>query len=247
MKDPRRQLVGAEAIAAAIERGEPVRLLLARDPSPPAPPLADGSEALVASCESIGIPVRRCSEREMKRMSSVPGAEVLALAGADPHASLEDLLASDGSVWLLAGVGYPGNAGFAIRTAEVSGAEGIVIDGPLGHSGRRQALRTAMRADRFFPVCWAEADAVVRQARAHGRRIVGIEDCGGGPPWRADLTGTTLFVIGGEAGGIPATVLASCDETVRIPMRGFIPSYNLQAAMAMVAGERLRQIENAAR
>jgi tRNA(Leu) C34 or U34 (ribose-2'-O)-methylase TrmL len=25
-------------------------------------------------------------------------------------------------------------------------------------------------------------------------------------------------------------------------MRGFIPSYNLQAAMAMVAGERLRQL-----
>jgi hypothetical protein len=25
-------------------------------------------------------------------------------------------------------------------------------------------------------------------------------------------------------------------------MRGFIPSYNLQAAMAMAAGERLRQL-----
>jgi tRNA(Leu) C34 or U34 (ribose-2'-O)-methylase TrmL len=37
-------------------------------------------------------------------------------------------------------------------------------------------------------------------------------------------------------------VLDACDGALRIPMRGFIPSYNLQAAMAMVAGERLRQL-----
>jgi len=30
---------------------------------------------------------------------------------------------------------------------------------------------------------------------------------------------------------------------LRIPMHGFLPSYNLQAAMAVVMGERLRQSE----
>jgi len=48
-------------------------------------------------------------------------------------------------------------------------------------------------------------------------------------------------VIGGETRGIPAPLLARCDAALRIPMRGFIPAYNLQAAMAIVAGERLRQ------
>ena len=33
------------------------------------------------------------------------------------------------------------------------------------------------------------------------------------------------------------------DLVLRIPMRGFMPSYNLQAAMAAVASERLRQQE----
>jgi tRNA G18 (ribose-2'-O)-methylase SpoU len=42
---------------------------------------------------------------------------------------------------------------------------------------------------------------------------------------------------------VPPEVLEACDLTVRIPMRGFIPSYNLQAAMAIVAGERLRQLQ----
>jgi tRNA G18 (ribose-2'-O)-methylase SpoU len=51
-----------------------------------------------------------------------------------------------------------------------------------------------------------------------------------------------LFVLGGERHGIPREVLDQCDDVIRIPMLGFIPSYNLQAAMAAVASERLRQI-----
>jgi tRNA G18 (ribose-2'-O)-methylase SpoU len=49
-------------------------------------------------------------------------------------------------------------------------------------------------------------------------------------------------VVGGERHGIPKEVLAACDDAIRIPMWGFIPSYNLQAAMAAVACERLRQL-----
>jgi TrmH family RNA methyltransferase len=60
-------------------------------------------------------------------------------------------------------------------------------------------------------------------------------------PWQVDLLPPALFVIGGERYGIPPELLERCDETLRIPVAGFIPSYNLQAAMAAVAIERLRQ------
>ena len=40
-----------------------------------------------------------------------------------------------------------------------------------------------------------------------------------------------------------AVRLAEADETVRIPTRGFIPSYNVQAATSMLLGEWLRQTE----
>ena len=48
-------------------------------------------------------------------------------------------------------------------------------------------------------------------------------------------------MIGGERYGISPELLERCDAVLRIPMAGFIPSYNLQAAMAAVAIERLRQ------
>jgi tRNA G18 (ribose-2'-O)-methylase SpoU len=48
-------------------------------------------------------------------------------------------------------------------------------------------------------------------------------------------------VVGGENGGIPREVLARCDASIRVPMAGFIPCYNLQAAVSAIATERLRQ------
>jgi TrmH family RNA methyltransferase len=234
----RRQLAGPERIAAALDAGEPVRLLLvAREPRDAAVgPLVDRAKAL-------GIPVRETSERSLWRLSETsPPAEVLALVGAPPDANRATVLASGGIVWLLVGLAYPGNTGFAIRLAEVSGAQGAFVDGAFLHEGRREALRASMRADRFMPVFWEPALAVVGAARTAGRRVLAVEDVGTRAPHEFDLTEPLLLIVGGERHGIPREVLAACDDAIRIPMRGFIPSYNLQAAMAIVAGEHLRQL-----
>ena len=47
--------------------------------------------------------------------------------------------------------------------------------------------------------------------------------------------------MGGESDGVPRALLARCDAVARIPMAGFVASYNLQAAVAILAAERLRQ------
>ena len=75
-----------------------------------------------------------------------------------------------------------------------------------------------------------------------GRHVFAVEDVGRVAPWETDLTRPALFVVGGERHGIAPELLARADTVLRIPMQGFIPSYNLQAAMAAVASERLRQL-----
>jgi tRNA G18 (ribose-2'-O)-methylase SpoU len=231
----RRQLAGAEEIASALERGEAIRLVLARRS-------ARAHGALVERLRAHGVDVRETSANDLRRMSrSAEPCDLLGLVGPDPDAPLDAVMARPGCTWLLAGVTYAGNAGYAIRSAEVSGAEAIFLDTPLDAAGRRLARRASMHADRFFPVRWLAADAVLDAARAARRRVLAIEDHGTRAPWEVDLRGPVLFVIGGESRGIPAPVLARCDAVLRLPMRGFVPAYNLQAAMAMVAGERLRQ------
>ena len=238
MTTPRRQLTGPEAIAAALDRGEPVRLVLvSRAPEDPA------TAALLDRAKALGIAVRETSERSLWRLSQEsPPAEILALIGGAPDADRTTVLASGGIVWLLVGLAYPGNTGFAIRLAEVSGAHAVFVDGAFLHEGRREALRASMRADRFMPVFWEPALEAVTAARAAGRRVLAVEDVGTLAPHEVDLTEPLLLIVGGERHGVPRDVLDACDGAIRIPMRGFIPSYNLQAAMAIVVGEHLRQL-----
>jgi len=232
----REQLAGVGEIEHALEQGASIRLaLIERTAGEPAASLA-------VRLRDLGVEVVATSANDLRRMSRTPApCDILALAGPDPRAPLEAVLAGPDAAWLLAGVAYPGNAGYAIRTAEVSGAAAICIDATLDPAGRRLALRASMYADRFFPVRWIASDEAVAAARGAGRRVVAIEDSGGAAPWEVDLRGPVLFVIGGEARGIAPELLARCDAVLRIPMRGFIPAYNVQAAMAIVAGERLRQ------
>ncbi len=239
MSPTRWQLCGPEAVAHALASGEPVQLLLvARAPRDPRV-LQVADEAAAR-----GVAVHRTSDAMLWRLGKVdPPAEVLALLGPAPDAPREDVLAAGGALWLLVACKYRGNTGFAIRNAEVSGADGIFVDNDFTHDARREAIRASMRADRYFPVFWEPADRVIADARAAGRRVYAIEDVGDRAPWQVDLTPPTLLIVGGEKSGIPEAALEACDGVLRIPMRGFIPSYNLQAAMAMVAGERIRQLE----
>jgi tRNA G18 (ribose-2'-O)-methylase SpoU len=235
----RRRLAGAKAIEAALDRGEPLRLIVLDEEAD-----AEAARALLEPARAAGVPVQRVGSRHFERLCppDAPG-DAVALVGAGPARDAAEVLARPGPAWLLIGVSYPGNAGTAIRTAEVSGAAGVFLDTHFDHVRRREAVRASMRADRFLPVLWQTADDVLAAAERAGRRVIGVEDVGPQPPWAVDLTGPVLFVVGGESASIPPSVLERCDAVTRIPMAGFLRSYNLQAAVAMVAAERMRQLD----
>jgi len=239
----RRQIAGSAAIVAALERGLALqRIVLQRE--------ADDSHLalLERRARAAGIPVHRVGPRHFQRLRQVGGdCDALALVGSAPGIRATSVLAGEGATWQLVGVAYPGNAGMALRTAEVSGSAGAFIEANFDRAQRRAALRASMRADRFMPVFFAEADGVLDGAARSGRRLIAVEDVGDRVPWDVDLRGRIHVVVGGEAEGIPEAVLARCDEVVRLPMAGFLPSYNLQAAVAAVATERLRQLETVAK
>jgi len=239
----RRQLAGIAAVEAALERGEPLQRIVVRRGADEA-----SVAAMLRRAQSAGVRVQRVGPRHFQRLreGGTP-CDALGLVGPAPDTSQEEVLRGDGATWQLVGVAYPGNAGVAIRTAEVSGAAGVFIDSDFDRDERRAALRASMRADRFMPVFFAAAAGVLEDAARWGRRLLAIEDCGDTPPWDVDLSGRVHLVVGGEAHGIPDPILAGCEAVIRIPMSGFLPSYNLQGAVAAVAAERLRQLEGSSR
>ena len=181
----------------------------------------------------------------MRRMSSADEApELLALEGAAPAGNIDELMAAEGLVLVLAGLRYPGNVGFILRSAEVAGAAGVVLSSDWQGSQREEAMRIGIRADRFLPIFDADVRDAIGSARASGRRVVALETSGTKVPWQVDLSRPTAVLVGGETEGLSPALVEAADDVVRIPSRGFMPSYNVQAAVGVLLGEWLRQDES---
>ena len=234
------QRCGAQEVSEAFSNNEEITLILALKDSKDPEVLR-----LIDIAKNKSIPVKEGSERDIWRMARDnkfdTKPQILALVGRNPNASIDEILESDGIIWLLAGAKYPVNIGFTIRTAEVSGANAVFIDSELNSNDRKGAKRASMKSHRFIPLHWVDGISIVDRAKLSGFRIISIEDIGSKTPWEADLTGKLMLIIGGEREGISKSILEKSDEILRIPMTGFVPSFNLQAPMAIVAAEAQRQ------
>jgi tRNA G18 (ribose-2'-O)-methylase SpoU len=235
---PRVQISGVEPIARALRERSDVRVLLI--------PVDDSSPEILqleAAAKAYGARIWRGGPGDMRRMGRGPDAErAVALIGHSPNASLEQLLARGGMSWLLHRASYPSNVGFAIRTAEVSGADGVIVDASFNHEQRGRIGHVSMGASDLLPVVYTTTEETLRLAAQSGVRSIAIEDSGAYLPWQVDLRAPSVCIIGNEQTGIDAELVARCDFSIRIPMAGFVPSYNVQAAMTAIAVERLRQL-----
>jgi len=119
------------------------------------------------------------------------------------------------------GVNDPGNVGAVLRSAVAFGAASVALGpgtaDPYGH----KAVRASMGALFEVPV------ARVRDpGELPGRRVALVAR--EGRALRELEAGEVTLVVGAEREGLPAAVVAACDEVAHIPIR----SESLNAAMA---------------
>lgn len=184
------------------------------------------------------------SGAELERMAGSPDHQgVVAEVDPYPYGDAGALLRRpDALLVALDQVQDPRNLGAVCRSAEVAGAAGVVVP------ERRAAAVTAA-------ACKASAGAVEHLEVAHVRNLAdwlgeakeagfwiwAADADGDSPPWKLDLTGPTVLVMGGEGKGLRPRVAASCDGLVALPQRGRIDSLNVSAAAAALLFEALRQ------
>ena len=226
------QITGEEEVLNALKNGVDIKLVLVDR--------EEDCQEIIQLCKDKDIRVVEGSSTDLWRMSANGQQKALALIGREPEGTLADVFSREGAIWLFDGVEYAPNIGFAVRTAEVSGATAVIVNAKKTHEEKRTIRRAGMRANRFIPVIYASTEEVLA---ACNRKIVVAEDIGEKAPWESDLTGDVLLVVGAENAGVSQEVLDAADEVVRLPMPGFIPSYNLQVAVSALAIERLRQSE----
>ena len=227
------QITGREAVLAALLSGEAIEMVLVDREK-------DTTE-IRSLCEQHEIPLEEGSTNDLWRMSADGFVDALAMTGRVPTGNLDEVLERGGTIWFFDGVTYSTNLGFAIRCAEVSGADAVVLNVAKTHEERRTIRRSSMRADRFIPVVYSTTEQILKAVKTHNVRLIAVEDVGTHGPWDEDLTGDVMLVVGAEKEGISEQVLAAADACVLLPMDGFVPSYNLQVAVSVVAVEALRQ------
>lgn len=181
---------------------------------------------------------------ELERLCGSPDHQgVVAEVDAYPYADPNALLRGEGALLVaLDQVQDPRNLGAVARSAEFAGAAGLVVP------ERRSAEVTAV-------ACKASAGAVehleiarvrnladwLAAAKRAGFWIWGADEVADDAPWDADLSGSTVLVLGGEGGGIRPRVAAACDGLIALPRRGAVGSLNVSAAAAALLFEAVRQ------
>ncbi len=152
---------------------------------------------------------------------------------------LEDVVAPGSrTVVLCADVRDPGNAGTVIRTADASGADGVVLAGHSVDPYNDKTVRATVGSLWHVPLAvHADAAEAVAAARAAGFVVLAADGAGETDLFEAEssglLSGRVAWLFGNEAWGLPEDLAALADHRVSIPILGRAESLNLATAAAV--------------
>ena len=183
------------------------------------------------------------SAEELERLCGSPDHQgVVAEVDPFPYADPNAVASGDGLVVALDQVQDPRNLGAVARSAEVAGASGLVIPERRAAEVTAVACKASAGAVEHLPIARVRnlADWLAL-AKDSGFWIWGADADAPGPPWKADLSGPLVIVLGGEGQGIRPRVAAACDGLMALPQAGRVGSLNVSAAAAALLFEAVRQ------
>lgn len=172
---------------------------------------------------------------------------VIAMAAAYEYAEVDDMLklaeqkGEPPFLFLLDNIEDPHNLGAIIRTANLSGAHGVIIPKRRAAGLTATVARTSAGALNYTPVAKVtNLPATIEALKEKGLWFV-CADMGGEVMYDLNLKGPIGLVIGNEGEGVSRLVKEKCDMTASIPMKGDIDSLNASVAAGILAYEIVRQ------
>lgn len=198
----------------------------------PAALARDQVRALIAQAEARRVRLIETSETVLAQISKRDNPQTVIGAYKQRLYTLNDI---DGAtIVALEGVRDPGNLGTILRTADSTGAGGVVLIGESCDPFSVEAVRASMGSLFAMKLARASFAELVAAKQKRGASLIGASLKGA--PFDADrpAPAEAIVLMGNEQSGLPAEMEAACDLLVKLPMRGRADSLNLAVATAVM-------------
>jgi len=182
----------------------------------------------------------------MDKVSYREKSEGILVVAPQVHTELENLnLNFDGPemplLLVMDAVEKPGNLGAALRIADGAGADAVIICGDGTDLFNPNVLRASRGSFFSVPTVAVESELVVEFLKEKGITLVAASPIADHSWDEVDLSAPTALVLGTEHNGLTPEMMARCDLTVGIPMRGTGDSLNVSTSAAILLYEAVRQ------
>ena len=134
------------------------------------------------------------------------------------------------------------NFGAIIRTAEISGVDGIIIQNSSSAPVNSDTIKTSAGAIFNIPICKVNhiKDAIYH-LKSMNISIISASEKSEKNIYDVDLKGPLAIIMGSEQKGINKSVINLSNESVKLPMYGKIESLNVSVACGIFLYEVVRQ------
>ena len=195
-----------------------------------------------------GVVVKDADDKKLSRLSGGASHQgVVAVGACGEYVTVEDILAVSQKkgtkpfIIICDEIEDPHNLGAIIRTAETSGADGVIIPKRRSASLNATVFKTSAGAASYVPVARvSNLASCIDTLKDNGVWIYGT-DASGTDYSETDFTGGVALVIGSEGFGMSKLIQKKCDFMIKLPMLGKINSLNASVAAGIFMYEVLRQ------
>lgn len=243
MRDNESIIEGRNAVIEAFRSGREIDRLFIKDG------LTDGQiQTIKREAKKKELRIDFVSKERLDQMSQTGNHQgVIAYIAAYEYSELEDIFAiaekkgEDPFIFILDNIEDPHNLGAIIRTANMSGAHGVIIPKNRAVGLTATVAKVSAGALNYTPVVRVtNISRTIEELKEKGVWVA-CADMDGTIMYDLNLTGSIALVIGAEGSGVSRLVKEKCDYIASIPVKGDIDSLNASVAAGVLAYEIVRQ------
>jgi len=206
---------------------------------------------LAAKLRVSGVDILEVTEKVVSSITRRDNPQGVVAVMRQRWGNAPDTVSGKDTVWIaLDRVRDPGNLGTIIRTADSSGAEGVILVGETTDPFSLEATRASMGSIFNVPLVRMSGAEFLKWRTSWKGMVVGTHLEGATDFRTIDYhSQPVLLLMGNEQQGLPDDLAATCDTLALIPMHGAADSLNLAIATGVMLfhmGKKLPPIEGKA-